>query len=127
MVLYPQPFGIQAEYNIGKGAEFNKLTDSIEVKNLQGGYVTLTYLLKYKNNVFMPFCRGHIYTGGKKHELDARSYDVKELETGIEWLPFKNFELTVMYTMSERRFEDFKTKNNLQKGNLLRIQAQLNF
>jgi len=126
-VLFPQPFGIQAEYNIGKGPEFNKITDSIEVQDLQGGYVTLTYLLKYKKQVIMPFFRGHIYSGGKKHELDARSYDVTEYEIGIEWQPFKNFELTTMYTISERRFEDFKTQNNLQNGSLLRIQGQLNF
>jgi hypothetical protein len=126
-VLYPQPFGIQAEYNVGKGPEFNKLTDSIEVRDLSGGYITMSYMLKYKKQVIMPFVRGHMYNGGKKHELDARSYDVKELESGIEWLPVRNFELVVMYTMSERRFEDFKNQDNLQKGNLLRIQAQLNF
>ena len=87
----------------------------------------MTYLLKYKKHVIIPFCRMHTYKGGKKHELDARSYDVKEIESGIEWQPIKNFELTMMYTISERRFEDYKAQNNLQKGNLLRIQAQLNF
>lgn len=126
-VLYPQPFGIQAEYNIGKGPEFNKATDSIEVRDLKGGYITMAYLIRHKKQVIIPFCRMHTYQGGKKHELDARSYDVKEIEPGVEWQPIKNFELTVMYTISERRFEDFKAQNNLQKGNLLRIQAQLNF
>lgn len=29
-VLYPKPFGIQAEYNVGTGPEFNKATDAIE-------------------------------------------------------------------------------------------------
>jgi hypothetical protein len=126
-ILYPQPFGIQAEYNIGKGPEFNKLTDSIEVRNLKGGYATLTYLIKYKKQTIIPFLRMHTYQGGKKQETDARSYNVNEIEPGIEWQPIKNFELTVMYTMSERRFEDFKVQNNFQSGNLLRIQAQLNF
>lgn len=126
-VLYPQPFGIQAEYNVGRGPEFNKLTDSIEVRDLSGGYVTLTYLMRYKKQIIMPFCRVHTYSGGKKHELDARSYDVKEAEIGVEWQPIRNFELTCMYTISERRFEDMKLQNNLQKGRLLRIQAQLNF
>ena len=126
-VLYPQPFGIQAEYNVGKGPEFNKLTDSIEVRDLSGGYITMTYLIKYKKHIIMPFCRAHMYKGGKKQELDARSYDVKEIETGIEWSPFRNFELTTMYTVSERRFEDYKLQDNIQKGGLLRIQAQLNF
>ncbi len=126
-VLYPKPFGIQAEYNVGKGAEFNKNSDSIEVQSLGGGYVTLCYKKDYKGQIFYPFLRGQYYDGGKKHEQDARSYTVKELEIGIEWLPMKNFELVAQYTISSRRYEDFMNQNNTQKGRLLRLQAQLNF
>ena len=67
------------------------------------------------------------YKGGKKHELDARSYTVNDLEFGIEWQPIRNFELVAIYTMSERRYEDAVLKNNLQIGSLLRLQAQFNF
>ena len=127
-VLYPKPFGIQAEYNVGKGPEFNKATDSIEVKNLHGGYLMFSYMLKFKKeHVLMPFARAQYYDGGKKHELDARSYRVKELEFGFEWQPLKQFELVAMYTISSRRFEDYVKQDNLQTGNLLRLQAQLNF
>ncbi len=126
-ILYPQPFGIQAEYNVGRGPEFNKLTDSIEVQDLGGGYATLCYMIKAKNMLIYPFTRIHYYEGGKKHEKDARSYKVNELEVGIEWLPVKEFELVVMYTMSSRKYEDHVLRNNFQSGNLLRIQAQLNF
>jgi len=126
-VLYPKPFGIQAEYNIGKGPEFNKITDSIEGKNLKGGYVTLSYQLPYKKQLLIPFSRLQYYNGGKKHERDARSYNVREFELGIEWQPFKQFELVVMYTRSKRRYEDFILQENLQKGGLIRVQAQINF
>ena len=126
-VLYPKPFGIQAEYNIGKGPEFNKLTDSIESKSLKGGYITASYKTSVNKQVLIPFTRFQYYKGGKKHELDARSYEVKEFEIGLEWQPNKNFELVTMYTISSRRFEDFKNQDNLQKGSLLRIQAQINF
>ncbi len=126
-ILYPRPFGIMAEYNIGRGPQFNKHTDSIEVRNLQGGYITLNYMAKVKGHVIFPFVRGQFYTGGKKHEKDARSYFVQELEVGIEWQPVKFFELVMMYTISSRRFEDFSKQDNLQNGRLLRIQAQLNF
>lgn len=126
-ILYPKPFGIQAEYNIGKGPEFNPSTDSIEIQNLKGGYIILSYLLKTNGKVFIPFTRYQYYDGGKKHELDARSYTVKELETGIEYQINKNFELVVSYVNADRRFEDFRNQNNRQKGNFLRIQAQLNF
>lgn len=126
-ILYPKPFGIQAEYNLGKGPQFNPETDSIETKDLKGGYVTLSYMLKKGKQVIIPFARYHHYEGGKKHELDARSYDVTETEIGVEWQPSKNFELVAMYTISSRRFEDFAKQDNLQEGQLLRLQAQLNF
>lgn len=126
-VLYPQPFGIQAEYNIGRGPEYDKMQQAIGTKSLAGGYVTLSYMTKIKDHVLIPFSRVQQYEGGKKHEQDARSYDVKELELGVEWQPSKYFELVAMYTMSSRRYEDHALPDNFQRGNLLRLQAQLNF
>ena len=127
-VLYPKPFGIQAEYNWGKGPEYNPSKDSIETKNLNGGYITVSMRVEGKKNwVLFPFARVQRYQGGKKHELDARRYNVKEFEGGVEWQFNKYFELTTSYVISKRRFEDSKLKNNLQSGNYLRLQAQLNF
>lgn len=127
LILYPRPFGVQAEYNIGRGPEFNNVTDSIETKKLKGGYATLNYMIKAKKHLIYPFVKLQYYSGGKKHETDARSYGVREYEVGLEWQPIKNFELVAQYTISKRRFEDFKNQNNTQKGNLLRLQAQVNF
>jgi phosphate-selective porin len=126
-IIYPKPFGIQAEYTIGKGPEFNKNTDSIEVTPLKGGYVTLSYFINVNKHTLIPFVKYQYYDGGKKHEKDARSYEVKELEIGAEWQLNKNFELVLNYTISKRRYEDFSKQDNLQTGNLLRIQAQMNF
>ena len=126
-VLYPKPFGIQAEYNWGKGPEFNPLTDSIEVKKLKGGYATFNYMIRFKDQLIFPFIRTQYYNGGKKHEKDARSYTVNELEIGVEWQPVKTFELVAMYTISRRRFEDHSKISNEQNGSLLRLQAQINF
>lgn len=127
-VLYPKPFGILAEYNVGRGPEFDKFADSISTQALKGGFVTASYKMSIgEKNTLIPFVRYQNYKGGKKHELDARSYRVEELEIGTEWQMGKNFELVVMYTMSSRRFEDFTKQDNYQRGNLLRIQAQMNF
>jgi hypothetical protein len=126
-VLYPKPFGILAEYNVGTGPEFDKLADSITNQRLHGGFITASYKVDFKGQTLIPFVRYQKYDGGKKHELDARSYEVEELEIGAEWQPNKNFELVVMYTMSSRRYEDYAKQNNYQRGNLLRIQAQVNF
>ena len=127
LILYPKPFGIQAEYNFGRGPEFNKATDSIETKKLHGGYITLSYFLPIKKQILFPYFRAQYYTGGKKHELDARSYTVQEYETGIEYQPIKQFEFVLAYVYSKRRFEDFTLQDNTQKGHLIRMQAQINF
>lgn len=125
--LYPKPFGIQAEYNIGTGPEFNNVTDSIEEQKLKGGYITFSYQFKMGKQIFFPFVRAQYYDGGKKHEKDARSYNVEEYEIGVEWQPVRAFEIVAMYTISDRRYEDYSKQNNIQEGQLLRLQAQINF
>ena len=127
LVLYPKPFGIQAEYTIGKGPEYDAGKDSILTKDLKGGYVTLSYIIKIKKHIIIPFVRASTYQGGKKQELDARSYRVDEIEGGIEYQPFKNFEFTAAYMYSDRTTSDRTKENNYQFGSLLRLQAQLNF
>ncbi|WP_294679136.1 porin [uncultured Fluviicola sp.] len=126
-VMYPKPFGIQAEYNIGTGPEFNKFSDSIENQKLNGGYVLLNYQFKFKEQLLIPFIKAQYYDGGKKHELDARSYRVQEYEFGVEWQMNKYFEFVAMYTISKRRFEDFVLRDNHQYGQLLRLQVQFSF
>lgn len=127
LIIYPQPFGLTAEYNVGTGPEYNKETNSIDQQDLEGGYVLGSYMLKLKDQLLIPFARYHYYDGGKKHERDARSYTVNEFEVGFEWQPIKNLELVAMYTISKRRFEDAGVPDNLQEGSLLRLQVQANF
>jgi hypothetical protein len=126
-VIYPQPFGLQAEYNVGEGPEFNPATMTTTVKDLSGGYVQLMYRKKVGDNHITPFLKYQYYEGGKKHEIDARRYLVKDLEIGAEWQLKDFFELTAIYTISDRTFEDANLPVNNQKGELLRLQAQFNF
>ncbi|AWW28691.1 porin [Echinicola strongylocentroti] len=127
LVLYPRPLGIQAEYNLGRGPEYDRTTQSIKVKNLQGGYITASYFMAVGKQQFIPFVRVQHYDGGKKHELDGRSYVVTETEMGIEYHPFEHFELVAVYTMADRQYEDQELSHNHQVGNLIRIQAQVKF
>lgn len=129
-VLYPKPFGVQTEYNIGKGPRYDKVTNTVQVSDLEGGYVTLNYkwdLNKEKHRFLYPFAKFQYYDGGKKFEKDARSYVVRDYEIGVEWQPFKAFEIVAEWVISDRTFEDSSLKNNRQQGNLLRLQAQFNF
>lgn len=127
IVKYPQPIGFQAEYNVGTGPRFNPAEAIVENAELQGGYIQSMYMLKVKNHILFPFVKYQYFDGGKKHEIDARSYVVNELEIGVEWQPIPNFELVANYTFSDRTFEDFNKPDNRQKGSLLRLQAQFNF
>lgn len=127
VVLYPKPFGFQAEYNIGRGPEYNTENNTIKESHLEGGYAQIMYQLIVQKQILFPFVKYQMYRGGKKHELDARSYDVNDLEIGIEWQPFKNFEFVADYTVSSRRYEDATKRINDQSGSLLRLQAQFNF
>ena len=129
-ILYPKPFGVQAEYNIGKGPRYDKLANSVEVTDLEGGYITLNYkwdLNLAKHQYLYPFAKFQYYDGGKKFEKDSRSYVVRDYEIGLEWQPFKAFELVAEWVIADRTFEDSALRNNRQQGNLLRLQAQFNF
>ncbi|ERM84760.1 porin [Rhodonellum psychrophilum GCM71 = DSM 17998] len=127
IIVYPQPFGLQAEFNWGRGPEYDPESNTVKDAPLRGGYVMASYFLKKGNDIFIPFSRYHYYKGGKKHELDAAKHRVNELEIGVEWQPHKAFELVAMYTISDRTFENSLNPDNRQKGSLLRLQAQINF
>jgi len=126
-VWYAQPFGLVAEYNWGTGPQFEAASQSIEARSLRGGFVQTMYRYRTRGQVLQPFARYQSYHGGKKVELDARRYEVHEMEAGIEWLPFANFELTTMYTRSSRVMSDAAATDNRQRGSLLRLQAQFNY
>ncbi len=127
LVWYAQPFGVVAEYNWGKGPEFQAASRSIDERSLAGGFVQTMYRWRTHGQVIQPFARLQSFHGGKKVEQDARRYEVHEIEAGVEWLPIANFELTAQYTMSNRVFEDAATIGTRQKGNFLRLQAQINY
>ncbi len=127
LVLYPQPIGFQAEYNTGKGPQYNPATDSIETRDLKGGYVMVNYRQKIGPQILIPFVRYQWYDGGRKSDLDARSHSVRETDIGIEYQPYKYLELTLEYVTSHRITQDLKAENNDQTGHFLRVQAQANF
>lgn len=126
-VLYPRPFGIQTEYNIGTGPRYNPATNRIDQTDLNGGYVLLNYKWDLKKQRIYPFAKFQYYDGGKKYEKDARSYVVRDYEFGVEWQPIKAFELTAEYVVADRTFEDSVLPVNRQQGNVLRLQVQFNF
>ena len=126
-ILYPQPWGVQAEYNLGKGPQFNPATRTIIEKALRGGYTQVSYMKRTHGQVLTPFVKYQYYSGGKKHELDARKYLVRDYIAGVEWQQSNFFEITGQYSYSDRTYEDAVRPNNRQKGSLFRLQVQVNY
>ena len=128
LVIYPQPLGLQAEWNWGKGPEFDAESGTIRVKPLTGGYVQAMYRRDLgQGRAATPYVRAQYYRGGKKHETDARRVLTREIETGIEWQLHSALELTVAHYSSDRAYEDRGTRGNRRKGSGVRVQAQFNY
>jgi hypothetical protein len=127
LVVYPQPLGLQAEWNVGRGPEFDAGSGTLRERGLSGGYALLTYRVRRRSAVVIPFARVQRYDGGKKFETDARGHRVRELEVGAEWLAYSALELTAAYTVSDRTTRDATGPADRQRGRFLRLQAQFNY
>lgn len=127
IIYYPQPIGFQTEFNIGTGPEYDAATNSIGNNHLHGGYFTVMGNFKINEKKIYPFMRFQYYKGGKKFELDARKYDMKEFEAGLEYSPFYNFELTLNYSYARRNYSDGVEPFNNENGSLIRLQLQANY
>jgi Phosphate-selective porin O and P len=121
-VLYPQPFGLQAEWNWGRGPELNATRTAIQEGYLQGGYVQAMY----KWNDAIPYVRWQEYNGGKKHRTNTPFNVVREVEVGVEYQIAKALELTVAYAWMKRTDTQL-APYNIQDGQVIRTQVQWNF
>lgn len=152
VILYPQPFGFQAEYTIGRGPELNAARTDITLGKLSGGYMQFYYHYQcdtYCQSIY-PFLRVQEYFGGRKSELNTPRNSVREWELGLEYQFNRALEFTVMYTWTQRNTSDatftpagsppgacalagtgfgpcLQTPYQLQSGNLLRFQLQWSF
>lgn len=126
-VLYPQPFGVQAEWNWGTGPEFDPATGQIEERPLNGGYVQLMGRVKESPvGSFYPFARWQYYRGGYKAAINAPRLETEELEFGLEFLPTSALELTATYGFASRKEAD-ERRFGRAEGQILRLQAQWNY
>ena len=126
-ILYPQPFGIQAEWNWGRGPEYVPLTGTIETRDASGGYVqAMARVRKSFLGPFMPYARWQRYRGGWKAITNAPRLETDELEIGIEFQPIEPLELTIAYADMTRREAD-ERRTGRAEGQVLRTQLQWNY
>lgn len=126
-ILYPQPFGLQGEWNWGTGPEFDPVTQRIAERPLRGGYIQAMGRVRQSPvGPFYPFARWQYYRGGFKAAINAPRLETEELEVGFEFLPTPALEMTITYGWASRKEAD-ERRFGQAEGELLRIQAQWNY
>lgn len=126
-MIYPRPFGIQAEWKWGTGPQWNPVTGAIESGDSTGGYVMTMYRApKTSIGQFIPFARWQRYRGGWKAATNAPRIDGEEYEFGVEWQPMKEFEVVLTYA-NTNRIEADDRRFGRAKGEVLRAQVQWNY
>lgn len=131
LVVYPQPFGFQAEATYGRGPSLGERSESDEFlitdRKLFGGYAQLMFKVDdlFHTVAFIPYARATYYDGGKKFEKNAPHYRVKELELGIEWQLVKALEVVLAYDLAERTYA--KSPYDQERGHVARVQVQVNY
>jgi hypothetical protein len=127
-VLYPQPFGIEAEWAWGRGPQLTDDMTAIESTSLQGGYIQASYRIQDGKSNWLPFVRYNHYEGGRKFGTNSPWDNVSELDIGLEWSPIPELELSVMYTHTFARTNTaaapYREVNNADR---LGLQLQWNF
>ncbi len=126
-MLYPQPIGFQAEWNWGRGPEFDRDLRAITTKRLNGGYIqTMARVRQSPLGPFMPYARWQRYRGGWKALPNAPRLDTDEWELGIEFQPTPPLELTIAYARMDRTEAD-ERRIGQAEGSLIRTQLQWNY
>ncbi|HSA85067.1 MAG TPA: porin [Nitrospira sp.] len=125
-VLFPQPFGLQAEWNWGHSPQLNAAQTAIEEGDIQGGYVQGSYRFDYQAMSFMPYVRWQEYLGGKKARTNAPFNVIREWEFGLEWQLSRMLEFTLAYAKTERT--DTQTAPYpIREGDVIRTMLQWNY
>jgi phosphate-selective porin len=122
--MYPQPFGIEGEWNWGRTPGLDMATNRIEEKNLNGGYVQASYKIdNFKffetNGTLLPFIKWQYFDGYNKAETNSPKNQVNDWELGMEWQIAPEVELVAVYHKMNR--------NNLVTGNRTGIQDYQRF
>jgi hypothetical protein len=119
-VWYPMDFGFQSEWHVGEAPGLSDDQTRVTSRAFYGGYVMAMYAIQTdKHGTWIPYTR---WSYGNNFELSS----------GIEWLAFKEFELTLEYTMVDRvntmaMNQPGALSYDYFNGSVIRLQAQLNF
>ena len=125
LVYYPQPFGFQSEWNVGRTPTLNRVTRAtITPERTGGGYVQTMYRTTNTYGSWTPYLKWQKYDGAERFKTNAVYEHLNETEAGIEWQPLPELELTVAYAKMDRT--NINTSLQVQ-ADLVRVQLQWNY
>jgi phosphate-selective porin len=127
-VWYPQPFGVQAEWNWGTGPQLNGSRTAIETASLQGGYVQMMYRVPELKGtgLWIPFVKWQLFDGSLKSQPNAPATTTNDWEFGVEWQPNPSIELTAVY-QSYNRNDVTRFPYGQFSADVFRVQLQINY
>ena len=102
-VWYPQPIGVETEWNFGRGPELSPDMTRIDSEWLHGGYVQINYRQQHSSGTWFPFTRWNYYDGARKFARNAPPTRVNEIDIGLEFARWAEVELTGMFTHTFHR------------------------
>jgi hypothetical protein len=127
-ILFPQPFGLQAEWNWGKSPTTPGAGQPISRQSLSGGYVQAMYKFDKvfgTEGTVIPYAKWQTYHGAWKNNTGAPKVITREIELGVEYQIMKALEFTVAYSNMDRtNLSNIATDAT---GDLLRMQLQWNY
>jgi phosphate-selective porin len=140
-MMYPQPFGIQAEWNWGKTPGLDIAANQIQEKSLNGGYLQAMYKIDNfqffdTNGTLIPFIKWQYFDGYNKAESNAAQNKVNDWEIGAEWQIAPEVELVAYYHKMKRtnlvtgiQTAEFPNRVDYETfdADALRVQLQYNF
>lgn len=126
-VWYPQPLGLEAEWNVGRGPGLSDDLTTIGARSLNGGYLQASYR-RQARGVTVPFVRWQYFDGYRKFTRNAPRNLVNELDVGVEWAPWPEVEVTGMYTRTVRRSRTSVAPSPAaEDGDRVAVQLQWNY
>lgn len=130
-VYYPQPFGIQAEWNVGNGPGLNDAQTEVIERSLHGGYLMAMYRWETEcYGTLFPFAKFNYFRGGYKPERNSPFSKITEWELGLEWQFNPQMELVTQYTITDRTNTTAMATGESYRqyeGHLIRTQFQINY
>jgi hypothetical protein len=128
-VWYPQPIGVETEWNFGRGPELSADLTRVETHSLQGGYVQVNYRKAGPGaRSLFPFTRWQYFDGARKFARNAPREKVNEIDLGLEFAHWAELELTAVWTHTFERTRTSAFPYDQSRGaNRVGFQAQWNY